>query len=847
MTTSITSGMVRGNTVRGWLLAGVAVAVQGAPVLAQPQGSSQGSAQGSAQASAPAAASENTPADIIVTGTRRDTRFIDVPVSVQVFSEEKIEQAGITRPQDFLTLTPNVTFIQSNHAGEAFVNVRGQTSVRQSESAVAVVIDGVQLATQNEFNGELFDIQQIEVLKGPQGALYGRNAAAGAIIITTKPPTDDLEGSVIASYGNWNTARAVVSAGGAIVPGKLRARVSASVNTTDGPFQNIITGENSYRSDEKTGRLRLDWAVAEGITADFRVGGSRLTGGAIAAQAQGPNIVVGGEPSPVDNNSPIKSYVTDVPGLNRQDKFSTSLKVDVERSAGTFTSVTAYSSIVDAYQAKLFPYMTHADPRNDAGNAILFGDQTQKYRISNRAFTQELRFTSNDDGPVRYQGGLFFLTSKRNFITEQGFNGRVPLNPDGSPNVGVGGFLPNPSGLIRGSLDPAISTAIFGAAFNRWDRLLIGGGAIAPTRGIDGLQSSNPTNAFDVTEYKARNFAPFGNVQWDITENLEFGAAARYDIETREVQTLTPNTINPFTGQTFNDCVRFLGVAPVACTNERTFRQVQPKFTLTYKFPSDDGSVYATWGRSFKSGGFNAIGTRERVVQATQVGITREQAEALVFVNDAYDKEVADSAELGFKVQFADRRVNVNGAAFITKVRNAQQFIFFPAGSVQAVSAIDRVEIKGFELDGTAQVAETLTLFAGFGYIDPRIKNDAAQPNSVGNRAPYVSDYNLTVGGQLNQLVSDTLTLNARLEYNRQGSLYFDSANTPGTRRDPIDLVNGRLGLSTDRFEITAWARNLFDERYRSESVVLVTGIGVFNPGFPALPRSFGLEGRVRF
>ena len=107
--------------------------------------------------------------EIIVTGTKRDERFIDVPVAVQVFSEESISNAGITRPQDFLALTPNVTFQTSNHAGEFFVNIRGQTSVRQSRGAVAIVIDGVQLATQNEFNGELFDIQQIEVLKGPQG------------------------------------------------------------------------------------------------------------------------------------------------------------------------------------------------------------------------------------------------------------------------------------------------------------------------------------------------------------------------------------------------------------------------------------------------------------------------------------------------------------------------------------------------------------------------------------------------------------------------------------------------------------------------------------------------------
>jgi iron complex outermembrane recepter protein len=800
------------------------------------------------QEAAQATEAEVESEEIIVTGLKRDQQLIDVPVAVQVFNEELIEQAGITRPQDFLALTPNITFIQANHAGEAFVNVRGQTSVRQSESAVAVVIDGVQLATQNEFNGELFDVQQIEVLKGPQGALYGRNAAAGAIIITTKEPTDDLEGSVTASYGNWNSSKAVLGASGAIVPEKLRVRLSAAFSDTDGPFTNIITNEKSYRSNEKLGRLRLDWIVSPDINVDLRVNYSELSGGAIAANAQGPNIIVGGVPSPVDGNATGLPFVTDVPGLNKQNKFSTSAKLDFNIGRMTLTSVSSFSRIVDNYQAKLFPYMTHADPRNDAGNAILFGDQTQKYRIRNRAFTQELRLSSPDDEAFRWQVGLYYLDSERNFTTEQGYNGRVAVDGTGAPIIGVNGFLPNPAGIIRGSLDPAISTFIFGAAFNRWDRVLIGGGAIAPTVGIDGLDSSNPTNAYDITEYSARNFAPFGNMQYDITDSIEISVAARYDIEERKVRTLTPSVVNPFTGLTFNDCVRFLGVSPDACRDKRTFKQLQPKATLTYKFPADAGSVYASWGRSFKSGGFNAIGTRERVVQATQVGITRAEAEALVFVQDSYDKEVSETWEVGFKAQLMDRRLRVNGALFKTDVENSQQFIFFPNGSVQAVSSIDQVDIKGFEIDANASVTDTLTLFAGVGYIDAEIDEYTAQPSSEGNKAPYVSDYNIVAGFQLDQPIGNgDLRLLARAEYNKQGPLWFDSANTPGTRRSATDLVNARLGLAGERWEVSAWSRNLFDEEYRMENVVLVTGIGVFNPGFEAVGRSYGVEAKFKF
>ena len=138
--------------------------------------------------------------EILVTGTKRAASLEDAPLAVQVFTETAIQEAGITRPEDFLSLVPNVNFVTSNHEGEFFVNVRGQASVRFAESAVAVVIDGVQLATSNEFNQDFFDIEQIEVLKGPQNALYGRNATAGAIIVNTKPPGDEWSGGVRATW-----------------------------------------------------------------------------------------------------------------------------------------------------------------------------------------------------------------------------------------------------------------------------------------------------------------------------------------------------------------------------------------------------------------------------------------------------------------------------------------------------------------------------------------------------------------------------------------------------------------------------------------------------------------------
>ncbi len=133
---------------------------------------------------------------ITVTPRRRDEPLLDVPGAINAFTAADIKAAGIDRPQDFVALTPNMSLVQTQNQGTSFVTVRGISQARNSEPSVAVLIDGVQMANPSQFNQELFDIDTIEVVKGPQGAVYGRNAIGGAIIINTKKPSDVFEGNV---------------------------------------------------------------------------------------------------------------------------------------------------------------------------------------------------------------------------------------------------------------------------------------------------------------------------------------------------------------------------------------------------------------------------------------------------------------------------------------------------------------------------------------------------------------------------------------------------------------------------------------------------------------------------
>ena len=739
--------------------------------------------------------------EILVTGTKRAASLEDAPLAVQVFTETAIQEAGITRPEDFLSLVPNVNFVTSNHEGEFFVNVRGQASVRFAESAVAVVIDGVQLATSNEFNQDFFDIEQIEVLKGPQNALYGRNATAGAIIVNTKPPGDEWSGGVRATMGNWNTMKLMGGVGGPITE-NLGMRLSASINETDGPFQNKYTGEDVHRGSGKTIRWRTRW-TGERTTADVIVGASHYEGGAIAFNAQIAGTYTGGVWIPGPDTDAVHEipFVNDMPGYNEQRKRNVSLRIVHEFDNMTFESISSYSTIKDDYTAKGLPYADFSNPDNNYGLhdigtrdllvpdlwANAFGDLTQRWRDQNEAFIQEFRLTSNDESArLRWQVGVYYQNGEKKRTNINGIYTGAPA---------IDNWMPN------------------------------------------GPDTTNPSVNFDITEFPVKNFSPFANIQYDISESLTLSLAGRWENEEREVATLTPSIANDVAGQpTYNQCVLRTGRDPKDCNDKKEFKQFQPKVTLSYLLPNDMGNVYATYGKGFKSGGFNTIGVRDILVDAA---VATGGDPSLIFTQDSYDKETTDAYEIGTKLNMLDGRLRMNAAVFWTDVENAQQFEFFPVGSIQAVSKIDEQEITGWEVDANFIVNDNISLFAGYGYTDAEVTKLEAQPAFEGNVVPYIEEYNFVGGFQANYPLTEGLTLTARGQYMRFGEVWYDSGNLAGSERSPISLLDARLGIAGDAWSVTLWGKNLNNEKYASESVPLLS---ILNVPYKAPTISYGVD-----
>ena len=209
--------------------------------------------------------------EVVVTALQRDVNLQDTPASVTAFTERQIESAGLGTPADFIALTPGVTMVNAAEYGDTQVNIRGINGTRDAETNYALVVDGVLLTNPNALNQDLVDVEQIEVLKGPQGALYGRNAVAGAIIINTRRPSEEFEARVKLGAGNNSSYMAQALVSGALAP-NLTGRFSFSQRETDGHYENIKLNKPNVDALENTAfNGRLIWDLGESGEVDLRL------------------------------------------------------------------------------------------------------------------------------------------------------------------------------------------------------------------------------------------------------------------------------------------------------------------------------------------------------------------------------------------------------------------------------------------------------------------------------------------------------------------------------------------------------------------------------------------------
>jgi iron complex outermembrane recepter protein len=344
--------------------------------------------------------------EVVVTSQRREQLLQDVPVAVTALGEKELQARGVASTRDVLPTIPNVTYDESFTIGNSFVSVRGVSQINNADSPVAIVVDGVPQNNQKQLRMELFDVERIEVLKGPQGALYGRNAIGGAINIVTKPPSNDFDGWLQAGLGSGDLRSASAALSGPIVEDKALFRVSGAYTDTDGKVDNVFLDEkvDFFTSKDLRGRVLLK--PADGFAVDARLSWSNVDGGAVMDASM----------NPADPNNSNREVLprSDILGSSEREITDASLKLEWRSGAGTLTAITGYTDLAEDY----FGDLDFCNPVDCPNGIFGLGPQADQRQILDvELLSQELRFTSPDDAPLRWIAGGFYVNTKRDLQT----------------------------------------------------------------------------------------------------------------------------------------------------------------------------------------------------------------------------------------------------------------------------------------------------------------------------------------------------------------------------------------------------------------------------------------------
>ena len=745
-------------------------------------------ASGFAEASAQEAGNLNEEArsnQIVVTAQRREQNLEDVPVSVAVISGEQLAQQQVSTVADLAQLSPSITYSQSNNSLNSSINIRGiGTSVFSAavEPSVSVVVDDVVLARQGQALSDLIDVQRVEVLRGPQSTLFGRNASAGVISITTQDATDYLSGAFQLQAAELDEYLASATISGPLGAG-LRGRLTGFYKDVGGHINNIFTGGelNGRESFGVRGKLQLDATDRLSLTlaADYGEDNSaccqfqyRRVDDPFLANALLPLV-------PSETNDQVN---TDAPVTSLSLQWGASIKADYDFDFATLTSITAYREWDFRSTLDVDGTPSQGDSTTYTGGLIALDTNDNDNNLSN--FSQEVRLASSGDGPISYVVGAYYSDLQYDTHFERRFC-LINLGGDSCPPPPL--FLPGvpfPLPTARsGSSDGEVSNtnaALFGQLdWTLFDRLTLTAG-VRTLRDETEFVSALPYAALVPGDQIQAVPAPAGTVDG-------------------------PNNPNRF--------------GEGSTTNWYTTSHAAARYALT-----DNANVYASYSRGFKAG------TVQIVPELGSVEI---------------DPETSDAYEIGFKGSFAQGRLNLNLALFDVTYEDYQAQTFNSALIQFILTNAGEVSSSGVEFELTAFPTDDLLLTLSAAYTDASIDSfpgaqcfapvtadpdctlvfNPANPAQViggfkdlsGSELPNSPDWKINAGMRYN-LELPSLPFNAffSANYAWQSETQFLLNQNPNTIQDAYGILDGSFGFTdnSERYTLTFFGKNLLDEQF---------------------------------
>ncbi len=484
---------------------------------------------------------------VLVTARRREESLQDVPLSVSALGEQQISNLQADDLSGLQYVTPNFYFDEGD-ASNAVVYLRGigqNDSLAFADPGVGIYVDDVFIARSQAAFLELFDVERVEVLRGPQGTLYGRNTIGGAVKFVSKRPTDDVEAYGEIGFGNFDSQIAKGRLSGPVVEGRVYAKGAFAYSKRDGFNDNAFTGRDDGDVDSLSGRAGLYFTPSDTLSIDLTVDArrerpdtsrnpTRMTPAAgipdpIAAPTVFQAFPASTDPFDVDVNAG---------GLSDIDAFGVTARASWQASpAWKLEAISSYRS---------FDFELNLDTDGTPLKLLdVYLDQEQNQ------FSQEVRASYDAGGPLSFTGGVYYFHDD-------------DLTFSGVDNL---------------------SASIFGFPVTAF-----------------GLATSSLADTDQITD----SYAVFGDIAYDLTDRLSIGIGARYTIEDKESSRRFENFFDP-NQSVIADVPPFLagvGTPGVVIEGEEDFEAFTPKFSVSYDV-SDDILVYGSAARGFKSGGFS--------------------------------------------------------------------------------------------------------------------------------------------------------------------------------------------------------------------------------------------------
>jgi len=750
-----------------------------------------------AQDAATDTASEDDTA-IVVVARRIEEKLTDVPLAVSALSSAALEKQGASTLAGIQGAVPNVNIVQgrgSSSSANMFIRGIGQPDALQTfDPAVGVYVDGVYFSRIQGALLNLFDVQRVEVLRGPQGTLYGKNTIGGAVnVISKKPDLDALKGEAAFTYGRFNetTAKGYISA--PLAPGAVALSLAGVYDNRDGIVTDPLTGKKYNDRNNLAVRSILRAKAGEGVeillSGDYTKQRNDLTLGQATAPLVGFDynaaftvatpFFITGTPASAYNYQASTSF-SHGEG-QRLDHWGVSGTINIDlNDTLQFSSITAYRKLHSAN------YVDIDATKYEVGDVFVDVRQHQ--------FSQEFQLKLNAD-KLKGVLGLYYLNE--HMVSHQEAYADSYLT-----------YVTTPLNFLR-TIDD---------------------------------------------EQDTKSYAAFGQLSYDLTEQLSLTAGLRY---THEVKNYWRTTTGTTASTVFNFSIPRTFVfptnlpAPYNTLKDVSFDAWTPSVTLAFK-PREGLMFYASASRGFKSGGFNG--------RANSLGDVTQEVGGVTTVVPTFKPESVWTYEVGTKASFLDGKVNLAANLFRSDYKDFQARVGggntgITGGSFPVLNA-GKLRIQGFELESTVKPWKYFTLSASLGILDAKYKefNDGRRApayscNPTGTavvcKPPFAPPVTFRVGADY-RIPLDGATLSFGGDARFVDKHYLSIDNRAGLFEDGYWLGNVYAQVDVGNFYLRGMVKNVGDALYKTDGQEF-SSVGNIQTVYYGDPRTWQLTVGVRF